>query len=361
MWNFISPKIVFGEDSAEFLEKLKGGKAVLISDEVVGQKYSKILEKYMEFSEKILLPAREPYREDAEFVAEKLVELQPDFIVALGGGSVLDVAKASRIIAEIEIPPDEITPFTDLEEHGYSGRFRLIAIPTTSGTGSEVTWAIVLKDERERRKIVMANEKAMPDVAIVDPIFVYEMPEKIAVSSGFDALSHAVEAYLSTFSNPFSDALALKALKLIAENFERSVVGDRKARETMHISATLAGLAFSNSQVGLVHALAHATGALIEIPHGIAVAIYLEPVLEYYAEKGVERVVELSREAGFDVLAFIRSMNSRFALEKFYRKSEIEEFEEEIVERAMEDSCIVTGPFVPDVKELFEILERVVE
>ncbi|AIY90128.1 iron-containing alcohol dehydrogenase [Geoglobus acetivorans] len=360
MWNFLSPKIVFGEDSVEFLERLQGRKVVLISDEIVGEKFSKILERYVDFAGRIYLPAREPYREDAEDVAEKLRETEPDFIVALGGGSVLDVAKAARILAELDIPPEEITPFTDLGEMGYSGKVKLVAIPTTSGTGSEVTWAIVLKDRGERRKIVMANEKAMPDVALVDPIFVYEMPESIAILSGFDALSHAVEAYLSAFSNPFSDSLAVRAVRLIAESFEQSAEGDRKARENMHLAATIAGLAFSNSQVGVVHALAHATGAVLNMPHGIAVAVYLKPVLEYYAERGIERVNGLSHEAGMDVMAMMHKLYSRFGVKSYYDSSEIRKNSEGIVKRAMEDSCIVTGPFVPDEDELFEIIGKVV-
>ncbi len=361
MWRFLSPQILFGADSTEYLERFEKRRAVIVTDEVIKNlDYVSDVSKHLENSETVTIRAREPCIDDALELAEEMREIEPEVIIALGGGSVIDVAKAGRILMEAEIEPEEITPFTSLEEYGFRGKTSLIAIPTTSGTGSEATWAIVLKNIKERRKVIMAHERAMPEIAIVDPAFVYSMPDHLVISGGFDALSHAVEAFLSSFSNPFSDSLALNSLRLILDNFIMSYGGDRDAREKMHISATMAGIAFSNSQVGVVHALAHAAGALLGIPHGLAVGAFLNPVLEFYAERGVERLGEMNRNLGLNILREIERIEAELRLFEYIPVSEIESHRSEIAERAMEDSCIVTGPFVPEREDLETVIERVV-
>ncbi|WP_169302214.1 iron-containing alcohol dehydrogenase [Ferroglobus placidus] len=359
MWNFNSPKISYGRDSLEALENFSGKRALIITDEILSSLgYDELVLKKFERSEEILVKPKEPSKEEAVELSEKIREEEPEVLVALGGGSVIDLVKAARIISEVDIEPEEITPFTNLEELGFKGRNYFVAIPTTSGTGSEVTWAIVLRDEREKRKIIMANEKAIPDLAIVDPIFVEKLPKKLVVSTGFDALSHAIEAFLSTFSNPFSDALSLKAVEIIFKNFERSYEGDLEAREEMHVSATIAGLAFSNSQVGLVHALAHAFGAIFDVPHGEAIAAFLHPVLEFYKKKGVEKINEMSKYVGFDILKEVKRLSVRFGVKKIF-ELDFEGKINEIVKKTMEDSCIVTAPFVPGEEDLKGLLGEI--
>ncbi|WP_457590620.1 iron-containing alcohol dehydrogenase [Geoglobus sp.] len=360
MWKFLAPNIVFGEDSAEFLERFSESSSVIVTDSVMlDLGHVERLKKYLGDCDVYVTEPREPLKGDALRLAEKLAAINPDVVVALGGGSVIDLAKAGRILAEVDIEPDEITPFTDLREYGFEGKSAFIAVPTTSGTGSEASWAIVLRDEVEERKVVMANEAVMPDYAIVDPVFVESMPEKLVVSSGFDALSHAVEAFLSTFSNPFSDALAVRATKDILANLEKSYEGDKRAREVMHISATMAGMAFSNSQVGVVHALAHAFGAVMNVPHGNAVAGFLLPVLEFYREKGVERLNEFSNLVGVDVVKKIGEISQRFRVSDVFADAS-QNMIPDIVEKAMQDSCVITGPFVPDERDLEEILRRLI-
>ncbi len=359
MWNFNSPKISYGRDSLEVLENFSGKKALIITDEALSSlKYDVLVSKIFEKSETILVKPKEPSKEEAVELSEKIREKEPEILVALGGGSVIDLVKAARILSEVDIEPEEITPFTNLEELGFKGRSYFVAIPTTSGTGSEVTWAIVLRDEREKRKIIMANEKAIPDLAVVDPIFVEKLPKKLVVSTGFDALSHAIEAFLSTFSNPFSDALSVKAIEIILKNFEKSYEGNLEAREKMHISATIAGLAFSNSQVGLVHALSHAFGATFDIPHGESVAAFLHLVLEFYKKKGVERMDELSKYVGVDILKEVRRLSERFGVKKIF-EFDFEGKINEIVKKAMEDSCIVTAPLIPEEEDLKNLLEEI--
>ncbi len=362
MWRFYSPKIVFGKDSLEYLEKFENDSCVVVTDEVIKDLgYADILSRHLAKHELLTIRAEEPSIEDAKKLAEKMKEHRPKVIIALGGGSVIDAVKAGRILMETDIEPEEITPFTDLGEYGFKGESVLVAIPTTSGTGSEATWAIVLKDKKERRKVIMANEKVMPDIAVVDPVFVYSMPKNLVVYSGFDALSHAIEAFLSTFRNPFSDAFALDSTKMILDNFYESYLGNRDARERMHISATMAGIAFSNSQVGIVHALAHATGASLNIPHGMAVAIFLYSVLEFYRELEIDRLAELNLKVGYDILKEIERLESLYGIRKNILGSEIEKHKDEIINKAMEDSCIVTAPYIPEENDLEKIIERVVE
>ncbi|WP_456369525.1 iron-containing alcohol dehydrogenase [Geoglobus sp.] len=362
MWKFLTPGIIFGEDSVEFLERYGEQSSLIVTDRVmVGLGYVKIVERYLGDHEVYAAEVREPLKDDAVALSERIRDLDPDVIVALGGGSVIDLAKAGRILSEVSIEPEEITPFTDLREYGFEGKATFIAIPTTSGTGSEATWAIVLRDPEEERKVVMANEVVMPDYAVVDPVFVREMPADLVVSSGFDALSHAIEAFLSTFSNPFSDSLAVKATREILQNLERSYEGDEKAREVMHVSATMAGMAFSNSQVGVIHALAHALGAVMDVPHGRAIAGFLLPVLEFYRERGVERLNELSYLVGFDVTERVGELSERFDVLSVFRERDFTEHVHEIVERAMQDSCVITGPFVPEVEDVEKILRRVLK
>ena len=362
MWRFISPQIVFGKDSVEFLERFGDRRCLIVTDEIIDKLgYCSLVSKYLKNYKVTAMKPEEPSIDDAFKLADELREMNPEIIIALGGGSVIDVAKTGRILMEADIKPEQITPFTDLGEYGYKGETALVAIPTTSGTGSEATWAIVLKDRKEGRKVVMANEKAMPEYAIVDPAYVYSMPESLVALTGFDALSHAVEAYLSSFSNPFSDALAIYAISEILDNFSKSYMGDVDARERMHISATMAGIAFSNSQVGIVHALAHSTGGLLGIPHGLAVAVFLNPVLEFCRERGVERLNELVLRIDSDIITDIERFEKQFGIAEWMCDLEIEKHGDEIVRRAMEDSCIVTGPFVPDESDLVEIIERVVK
>ncbi len=221
---------------------------------------------------------------------ELLDRLRPDLIVAVGGGSVLDAAKAMRLFHEHpELTLDELTlPFLDARKRvarfpqdGH--RVRLAAVPTTSGTGSEVSPAAVLT--RDGRKLTLVDYSLVPDVAIVDPMLTISMPPSLTADTGVDALTHALEAYVSIFASPYTDAFCLQAIHLILDALPRAVAdgSDLAARTDMSNAATLAGLAFSNAFLGVNHALAHAVGAHFGIAHGRANGIFLPHVLRYNA------------------------------------------------------------------------------
>ena len=224
---------------------------------------------------------------------EALVEYQADQIVALGGGSVIDAAKIMRLkYTSPEADLDELgAPFLDIRKRivrypvPTSAPARLIAIPTTSGTGSEVTPFAVLLDRERGRKVTLADYSLSPDVAIVDPQFVMSMPKGLTADTGIDCLTHALEAGVSVYASPYTDANAMQAIRLAFKYlpiaYERP--GDEEARTMMHNAACLAALAFANASVGVNHALAHAFGARFGVAHGRANALMLPHVIAYNA------------------------------------------------------------------------------
>jgi acetaldehyde dehydrogenase/alcohol dehydrogenase len=232
----------------------------------------------------------EPREEQVRAGVEVLNRTQPDLMVAVGGGSVIDAAKAMRLFWESpEVSLRDLSlPFLDARkrvarypriEHGL----RLAAVPTTAGTGSEVSPAAVLSVGH--RKVTLVDYSLVPDVAVVDPVLTLTMPPAMTADTGVDALTHAIEAFVSIFASPYTDALCLQAIHLILENLPRAYEdgADLEARTAMANAATIAGLAFSNAFVGVNHSLAHATGAHFGIPHGRANAIFLPHVLRYNA------------------------------------------------------------------------------
>jgi acetaldehyde dehydrogenase/alcohol dehydrogenase len=232
----------------------------------------------------------EPAEPRARAGAELLDRLRPDLLVAVGGGSVIDAAKAMRLFHEHpEVTLRELTlPFLDARKRvarypQQQHTVRLAAVPTTAGTGSEVSPAAVLT--AGERKVTLVDYTLVPDVAIVDPTLTLSMPSELTADTGVDALTHALEAFVSIFASPYTDAFCLQAIHLILEALPRAVAdgGDIAARTDMANAATIAGLAFSNAFLGVNHALAHAVGARFGVAHGRANGIFLPHVLRYNA------------------------------------------------------------------------------
>lgn len=219
-----------------------------------------------------------------------------DLLIALGGGSPIDTAKGMRILLTLggEIPQYEgyntiIQPLTPM-----------IAVPTTAGTGSEVTVVAVIKDEDENRKISLASRYLMPDIAVLDPELTLTLPPRLTAATGMDALSHAIEAYVSTENNPFSDSLALASIDVIANHLRDAVHqgGNLEARSQMLLASCMAGVACSNSWFGVVHAISHAIGAHYPVHHGTLNSIILPYGMEFNAPVAPERYVRIARAMG---------------------------------------------------------------
>ncbi|MGA3206324.1 MAG: iron-containing alcohol dehydrogenase [Syntrophales bacterium] len=307
-----------------------------------------------------------------------------DSLIAIGGGSVMDTAKGINII--ISEKADDLMRFSGANALKRALR-PLIAIPTTAGTGSEVTMVAVIKDHEKHLKMAFVSNFLLPDVSIVDSRTTLTLPPAITAATGMDALSHAVEAYTCLAKNPLSDAHALAAIRLISDNLLKVTVnpGDKNGRLGMASAATLAGIAFGNSMVGMVHTLGHSVGSVCGVPHGACMAILLPYGLEYNMHKNGHLTAELLLPmAGADVyaatpkekraqnvIALIRRMNkdlheatggrhARFfkeALDRGGKEMVPKERLPRISETALRDGSIFYNPEDLDYKDFLMVLE----
>ena len=296
-----------------------------------------------------------------------------DTIIGVGGGSAMDLSKSIRRMAE-ELNPGVHIP--------------LICIPTTSGTGSEVTSFAVISDTEHQVKIPLVSEDMTPDEAILDAVLVRSVPAGITADTGMDVLTHAIEAYVSTEHNDFSGALAEKAVEIVGQYLYRSYSDneDAHARKKMHIAATLAGIAFNASSLGLNHGMAHAVGAHFHVPHGRANAMLLPLVIEYNAgvsnvtknrqlhDPVVERYCTIANVLGLssvnDVMTihslcnYIRYLNEAMGIPLHLSQMLTitkEQYEAELdamAEAALDDSCTATNPRVPLKPEVIELFRK---
>jgi len=290
MWFFFSPNIIYGPDSIDFMENISGNKCFIITDKVVKDLgYLKILtdvldktgKKYEVFDDVVPDP-----REEGVLKARELcLNYAPDIIIALGGGSVMDTAKVVWVLYEFpEFSLDDIHAFrNDLYDMGKKAK--LVAIPTTSGTGAETTFVGIISRYEEEiwKKFFFLHRGLIPTYAIIDPIFPMGMPTELTVNTAFDALAHSIEGLGSLWRNEFSNALALKAIELIF-NYLPVIYKDGKnqeARDFLHQAATIAGLAFGNAQVHIGHTLGHSWGSMYHIHHGKSVGIVLKYVTQF--------------------------------------------------------------------------------
>jgi len=296
-------------------------------------------------------------------------ELKVDSIVSIGGGSVIDTAKG---IAILNAFGGKITDYDGFNILSERVTFH-IAIPTTAGTGSEVTMAAVIKDHDAKRKLIFGDIHIIPDLAILDPELTLSLPPEITAATGMDALSHAIEAMHSQQREPFSDALSLHAIKLISTYLPVAYKNgnDIVARGQLLIASCLAGIAFSNAQVGLVHALAHVLGGKYGIPHGVANAIFLPYVMEFnlpecvdvYAEVssalGIKRGSLSSEEYAKKGIEFIKNFVKELNLPSRLREVGVKKEDLEIMaEETLGDGCIVYNPrFAMDAGIVKSVLE----
>jgi alcohol dehydrogenase class IV len=390
MWTYRSPpKIVFGEDAIDELELLSGRKAIIVSDRAINQlEFVEKVESKLEMAgldtEVILDVSQEPAVDDIESLAPEINEFAPDWIIALGGGSVIDAAKALWVRYENpNLLLEEIAPFTDIITRKKA---RFAAIPTTSGTGSEVGWAIVLSDIQNTRKLELASPAVVPDIAIVDPVFPMQMPPTLTADTGVDALANCIEAFVSEWRNPFSDAFALQPIPDIFHYLPQAyhAGSNTEARTKMHIAATLSGLAFTNSHAGIAHSLAHALGAVFHLAHGRAVAVSLPYAIEFnqrlseemggkeivkrYAtmERLIEKTDQSNSEATTMFVNRLRSLLTEIDEPLSLKDAGISEHEfneklERLIALANESTCTTVNPRLPADQELENLFQCLFE
>ena len=238
-----------------------------------------------------------PKHETVDRGGELARELKPDLVIGLGGGSVLDAAKAIALLAA---NTGRIEDYEGREKY-KSAPLRVLAIPTTCGTGSEVTWVSVITHAGRKFKMSIKGPLMYPAVALVDPDLLTTLPSQLVASTGFDALTHAVEAYTAKPATAFTDALAWESLRLIFRSLPEAYpdIGENSAaREGMMLGSLLAGMAFGNSDVGAVHCLAESIGALYDTPHGVANAVLLPFVMEFNREAAGAKYARIAELAG---------------------------------------------------------------
>jgi alcohol dehydrogenase class IV len=308
--------------------------------------------------------------------AEAMRKFEPDWIVSVGGGSPIDAAKAMWVFYEYPETEFEqlLKPFSFPK---LRQKARFVAIPSTSGTATEVTAFSVITDYAKGVKYPLADYNITPDIAILAPELAETMPQTLTAHTGMDALTHAIEAYVSRMNTPFTDPLAIKAIQMVFEHLPASYKGDKTAREQMHYAQCLAGMAFSNALLGIVHSMAHKTGAAFSaghIPHGCANAIYLPYVIDFNAKNAEGRYADIAKAVGADgandresvqkLREKIDAYNAMFGIPKTLKdfgiaEPELKEKLTDIAALAVGDACTGSNPRRITPAEMENLLECV--
>ncbi len=401
-WFKVPEKIYFEAGSIGYLEKMPNiSRAFIVTDpSMVELGY---VDKILYHLRKRKIPVHSEIFSDVEpdpsfETIQKGVEMmrtfKPDVIIALGGGSPIDAAKGMWLF--YENPEADVEglklKFMDIRKRTYKfpelGRLsKMVAIPTTSGTGSEVTSFAVITDKQRNKKYPLADYELTPDVAIIDPDLVMSLPKKITADTGMDVLTHAIEAYVSNMASDYTDGLAEKAVELVFKNI-RTAYNDgsnREAREKMHNASCIAGMAFTNAFLGVCHSMAHKIGAEFHLPHGRINAILLPYVIRYNAQVPTkfvsfpkyeyfiadQKYADLSRRMNFpaftneegvaSLVEEVRKLNKDLEIPASFQEAGVDEQEflakvDLLADRAFEDQCTTANPRVPLVEEIKQML-----
>ena len=378
MGRFTNPRdLYFGEGARHEVKNLKGKKAIIVSggssmrrggflqDVEADLKEAGMEVKLFEGVES------DPSIETVMKGAAAMRDFEPDWIVAIGGGSPIDAAKAMWVFYEY---PEEsfdniIQPFSFPE---LRQKAHFCAISSTSGTATEVTAFSVITDYEKGIKYPLADFNITPDVAIVDPELAHTMPKKLVAHTGMDAMTHAIEAYVSTAHCDYTDPLAIFAIRMIQGDLVDSYNGDMSKRDSMHNAQCLAGMAFSNGLLGITHSLAHKIGAVFHIPHGCANAILLPYVIQYNKKACMNRYADLARIVGLpghtdaqlvlsyeDAIRHLdRMMDIPLSLKDYGVPEELYlEKKDAIAHNAVLDACTPENPRKVDDETMGRILE----
>lgn len=385
MKRFTLPRdLYYGKGSLKYLKQLKGKKAVMVLGGGSMKRFG-FLDKALAYLLEAGIETRlienvepDPSVETVLKGAALMCEFEPDWIISMGGGSPIDAAKAMWVFYEYPDTAFEeiLQPFSFPE---LRTKAKFVAIPSTSGTATEVTAFSVITDYKTGVKYPLADYNITPDVAILDPELAETMPKTLTAHTGMDALTHAVEAYVSTMHSPFTDPLALKAIQMVFDNLMDSYNGDSDAREQMHYAQCLAGMAFTNALLGIVHSIAHKTGAAFStghIPHGCANAVYLPYVIQYNAknEDALERYGEIASYLGLSGISNealtkalcdkINDFNTKLDIPKTLNACGIDEdeFNEKvsgIAKRAVGDACTGSNPRSIDPEQMEKLITAI--
>lgn len=302
---------------------------------------------------------------------ERFKEAKADYIIAIGGGSSMDTAKAIGII----INNPEYSDVRSLEGAVETKNkcVDIIAVPTTAGTAAEVTINYVITDEEKKRKFVCVDPHDIPIIAVVDSEMMSSMPKGLTAATGMDALTHAIEGYITKGAWELTDALHLKAIEIISRSLRSAVNNEPKGREDMALGQYVAGMGFSNVGLGIVHGMAHPLGAFYDTPHGIANAVILPYVMEYNAEATGEKYREIARVMGVEnvdnmsqeeyrkaAIDAVKKLSEDVGIPKTLREIGVKEEDlEALAESAMADACTPGNPRDTSIEEILEIYKSI--
>lgn len=364
---FSLPDIYFGDDAIHTLQRLNHKNVAIVTDSfmVTSGKTRYLINEMPQASVSIFSDVKpDPSVEILQAGATQFKSFKPDVIIALGGGSSLDAAKGIKVTLEEYLPGHAI---------------ELIAIPTTSGSGSEVTAYAIISDPQNGRKYPLIAEALVPDCAILDPNLVLSVPRQVAVDTGMDVLTHAIEALVSTGANDFSDALAEKAIALVWQHLPEVFDDEHNiaARGHMHNASCMAGMAFNSAGLGLVHGMAHAIGGMLHIAHGKINAMLLPLIIEHntrHAPRARMRYLKCAAIMGIHgetpdhtlraLTASIREMNQRFGIPSTLQAlgnapAEVESLRQALIAATLADGCTLTNPCRPSAADVDRLLSAI--
>ncbi|MFJ5234582.1 bifunctional acetaldehyde-CoA/alcohol dehydrogenase [Kitasatospora sp. NPDC088391] len=404
-WFKVPPKIFFERNSITYLADMRGArKVVVVTDrtmveighldrirDVLSRRTEPVEVRVVDFVEP------EPSIATVEKGAELMRAFEPDTVVALGGGSPMDAAKVMWLLyehPEVEFA-DLKEKFFDIRKRAFAfpdlgEKAKLVCIPTTSGTGSEVTPFAVITDPATGQKFPLADYALTPTVAIVDPALTTHLPRAVTADSGFDALTHCIETYVSVYANDFTDGLALQGIRLVFENLEAAVVDGPNApvaREKMHNAGTIAGMAFGSAFLGVVHAMAHTLGATFHVAHGRTNALLLPHVIryngaapakvtswpKYRAYVAPERYRQIARMLGLpagtpeqgvaSLAAAVEELREKVGIPRSFKEAGVDEaaFLAALPQQAMnayEDQCAPANPRMPMLADMRRLMTQ---
>ena len=367
--------IVFGEGALDYLEQIEGKKAVIVMNGRV-LKTNGVLDTIREKLKKNGIESTvfdgiepEPSIQTVLRGAKVMQDFGPDWIVALGGGSAMDAAKAMWVYYE----HPELKTLADICKPNKIPKLRtkarMICIPSTSGTASEVSRSVVISDKEKNIKQGIGDMEMMPDIALLEPKVTASMPAKITAETGFDALTHAIEAYVSRRADDLTDTLSEKAIleifKYLPLAYEH---GDNLFyREKMQNFSMIAGLAFTNCSLGIVHSIAHSFGAVFNVSHGLANGVVLPYVIRFnkqseYAEKKYDAIADrLDKESLYEALVELKKeLNIPKKMQDVLHDDAAFEKELELVaKKSVEDGCTKTSPVIPDLETMKKLVRDI--
>lgn len=378
MNRFTIPRdIYYGENALDLLKTLKGHKAAMVigGGSIKKQGHLDKITKLLEEAgmETLLIEGinTEPTVTMVQSGAAQMRAFQPDWVIGIGGGSPMDAAKAMWLFYEYpELTFEQAAVPFSLPELRTKARF--IGIPTTSGTAAEISNLSVITDEQTGIKYPLADFGLTPDIAIIDPILVTNMPQHMIAYSGMDAVTHSFEAYVAKPRTIFTDALAIEAAEALKDHLLASFKGDPASREEVHYAQAMAGMSFANAVLGNVHSLAHKSGPIFNIPHGLANAIYLPYVIQFNRTVVEERYANLAtrlnlkgdmnQELTDSLIDWVRNINREMGIPRTIQELGIAEAEflshvETMAINAMKDPCTGTNPRETSTSQMKQLYE----